>query len=127
MKLLFLRKYPSPVQSSKRQVSLCPRKLFLKKICSAYFDVWPQRIERSVSQQGANYLTLNGRLDFHTHPCVCCCLFIDGRCLVEWGGMDEDEDAGDSAKAVHRETISQVLSYYDTFLGLRYFKWKASK
>lgn len=36
-------------------------------------------------------------------------LFIDGRCLVEWGGMDEDEDAGDSAKAVHREIIYQVV------------------
>lgn len=31
--------------------------------------------------------------------------------------MDEGEDAADCAKAAHRETISQVLSFCDTLLG----------
>lgn len=43
------------------------------------------------------------------------------------GIMDEDEDAGGSAKAVHRDTMSQVLSFDNTLLGPRCFKWKASK
>lgn len=60
------------------------------------------------------------------YPCVCC-LFIDGRCLVGWGGMDEDEDAGDSAKALHWETISHLCLFMIPCQGQGSLKWKASK